>query len=39
MLFEVFQPHIQPGFDVVVEHVLIHDLDSVLVSGELLYLF
>ena len=33
MLFEVFQPHVRLGFDVLVEHVLIHDLDSILVPG------
>ena len=34
MLFEVFQPHVRLGFDVLVEHILIHDLDSVMVSGK-----
>ena len=35
MLFEVFQPHIQGDGSVIIEHVLLHDLDSILVTGEL----
>lgn len=33
MLFEVFQPHIRIGAAVIIEHVVLHDLDSLLVPG------
>ena len=33
MLFEIFQPHPLPGFDTVIEHVVLNDIDDVLVPG------
>ena len=34
MLFEVFQPHVQADGSIIIEHVLLHDLDSILVTGK-----